>query len=102
MLPNIVGPILQAAQQAQNVSQVQDNERAQQATADRAQAKAVEAAGGSVGTSDADSQVDAETAGAGSQGRASHSQPEEDTQEKEDSKGVTLDEDGNPHLDIKA
>jgi hypothetical protein len=102
MLPNIVGPVLQSPQQAQNVSQIQDNERAQQANAGRAQARAIEAADGSVSTTDVDSQVDSDAAGAGSQGRAFQSESQEDLLEGDAPESVTLDDDGNPHLDIQA
>jgi len=103
--PNIVGPILQAHQQQQQVSGLRDTEENRKAHASREQARIADQAEHSVETADNDTRVHPDAGGSGSQGRAfqgesgpgEHAEPLE-----ENASGVTTDEDGRPHVDIQA
>jgi hypothetical protein len=102
--PNIVSSVLQAgvAQQAQS---------AQQDAAENAKADAAKRTGGTPGfedileieATDADGKVHTDAGGLGSQGR--HDAPPEeqpDAASAKPSEGVTLDDNGQPHLDLSA
>lgn len=68
--PNIVGPILQSNLAQRQASGIRDNEEAQKFDAERRRAAAAAQNDGTVNTEDQDMQVDADTEGSGSQGRA--------------------------------
>jgi hypothetical protein len=95
---NALGTVLQSgAQQAEQTRQADSDKNAQ---ADRAK----QTAGASDGVleveeTDADTQVHHDTGGEGSQGRLD-APPEEEEQDEQAEEGVTVDEQGNPHLDL--
>ncbi len=95
-----MGSVLQSgAQQADQTRQTDADKNAQ---ADRARATA----GGpadvlEVEETDADTQVHPDSGGEGSQGRHD-APPEEEAEEKTPVDGVTVDDNGTPHLDVSA
>jgi hypothetical protein len=93
-----LGSVLQSGLQQTEQTRQTDSDR--NAQADRAK----QTAGGSDGVleveeTDADTQVHHDTGGEGSQGRLD-APPEEDEQPEQADEGVTVDEHGNPHLDL--
>ncbi|MBN2563499.1 MAG: hypothetical protein JXQ75_21480 [Phycisphaerae bacterium] len=98
--PPSIGSVLQSG--------IQQSEQARQTDADKnAQVdRARVTAGGADGIleveeTDADTQVNPDTGGQGSQGRHD-APPEEQVEALEQPSGITIDEDGNPHLDLSA
>ena len=98
--PNLVGPILQSNLAQRQVSQVRDNERAQETSAQRQQSKAINEKDSTVETTDDDTQVHADAEGTGSQGRA-FSEPEEAEEQPGDSDSEPESEEGR-HIDFEA
>jgi hypothetical protein len=78
--------------------------RAGQAQAADRQIKALDEAGGTVETDDADTQVFADAEGTGSMGRELESEEGETGQATngDTAEGVIHDEDGQPHIDLQA
>lgn len=98
--PSSVGSVLQSpAAQAEHSRRVDADKNAQ---ADRARAAATGPdAVIEVEATDADTKVHTESGGGGSQGRYD-APPEEEAPEQTPADGITLDEDGRPHLDLSA
>lgn len=100
--PNLVGPILQSNLTQRQVSGVRDNERAQQANADRQQNAALDEKDTTVETTDDDTRVHADAEGGGSQGRAfSNPQEEQPGPEAPESDLDARGEEGR-HIDLQA
>ena len=100
---DIASSAAQAGYKGTEVAKVRDARRAGQAqTADR-QIKAVDEAGSTVDTEDADTRVFADAEGSGSQGRPfdEGAAGKEETAET-DTRGITRDVDGQLHLDLEA
>ncbi len=74
--PNLVGPILQSNLAQRQVSQVRDNERAQETNAKRQQSNLISEKDSTVETTDDDTQVYSDAEGGGSKGRE-FTEPEE-------------------------
>ena len=98
--PNLVGPILQSNLAQRQVSQVRDNERAQETNAKRQQSNLISEKDSTVETTDDDTQIYADAEDTGSQGRA-FSEPEEDQEPPADSDTDTEREEGR-HIDFEA
>lgn len=98
--PNLVGPILQSGLMQRQVSQVRDNERAQEANAQRQQSNLINEKDSTVETTDDDTQVYTDAEGGGSQGRA-FSEPEEAQEQSADSDLDSKPEEGR-HIDFEA
>lgn len=81
--PNFVGPILQSHLTQRQVSAVRDSERNQRASADHQQAKAIDEKGSTVETAEDTTQVHTDAEGAGSQGRAFSSPPDQTSTDDE-------------------
>ncbi len=97
---NVIGSILQSG--------VQQNEQARQTDAEKnAQLDRARQTGGGpadvmeVEETDADTRVDADSAGQGSQGRHD-APPEEEAEEQTAREGITVDDQGKPHIDLSA
>jgi hypothetical protein len=103
--PNLAGAILQAGVQQQNVARVQDSEREQQENAALKGAQRSEHASEAIGDQDDETQVNSDSEGAGSQGRAFQSS-DDDPATTDDSAtsagGISRDEDGQLHIDLEA
>jgi len=101
--PDIVGPILQSHLVHRQVSAVRDNERAQQANANRQQARAIDEKDTTVETADDDTRVNPDSQGTGSQGRAFRGPEENEEPGPEGSEPHfdSGDEEGR-HIDLQA
>jgi len=104
--PNIVSSVLQAgvAQQAQSAKQDADENAKTDAAKRTAGSGAFEDIL-EIEATDADGKVHTDAEGLGSQGRHDappEEQPEDQPAEAGPSNGVTLDENGQPHLDLSA
>ncbi len=98
--PNVIGSVLQSG--------VTQGEQARQTDADKnAQAEAARKTAGNpmdvleVEETDSDTEVNTEAEGQGSQGRYDGA-PEEEPEQTPENDGVTLDDDGTPHVDLSA
>lgn len=98
--PNVIGSVLQSG--------VAQGEQARQTDADKnAQAEAARKTAGNpmdvleVEATDGNHQVNTEAEGQGSQGRYDGA-PEDTPPEEANSDGVTIDDDGTPHVDLSA
>jgi len=98
--PHAIGSVLQSG--------VTQGEAARQTDAEKnAQAeRARQTTGGpdailEVEETDADTQVHTDSGGSGGQGRHD-APPEEDLEEQAQTDGITIDDNGNPHLDLSA
>lgn len=101
--PNIIGSVLQSgeAQRVQSTDRDKSENAKAQAVRDSNQTTAGEDIL-EVEATDADTQVHADSGGLGSQGRHD-APPEEETQDQaEDRDGITVDDEGRPHLDLSA
>ncbi len=93
----------QAGIQAGEVAKDRDARRSGNADAARRQLKAVDEAGATVDTDDADVAIFADAEGTGSEGRENlepEETPEEETQD--DGDGIRRDDDGQLHVDLEA
>ena len=101
--PDVIGPILQAGIAQRSAARALDNERGQQADADATGSKMNALAADSVGEADDDTQVFADSEGAGSQGRSDEDEQTESTAEDTSAKvGIREDDDGQLHVDLEA
>lgn len=99
--PNSIASILQSevSQRAQSKTDDADrNERARASNAASGRADAIL----EVEATDDDTQVHSDAEGSGGSGRETREHPTDETPIEESSDAVTLDEDGNPHLDLTA
>jgi len=102
MMPfDIVGPIMQSPSQASDVAKTEDAARNRQSGTTAEQAKVREVTENAIGTADEDMEVNSDSMGAGSRGRAFRDTADE-AEEPSDDTGVTKDEEGRYHLDIEA
>ncbi len=101
---DIASSAAQTSSQAREVAKVRDARRAGQANAADRHIKAVDEAGSTVDTEDADTQVFADAEGSGSQGRPfdEGQTPEQEPTGDNASDGITRDDDGQLHLDLEA
>ncbi len=90
--------------QAREAVKEREARRAGQVQAADRQVKSIDEAGSTVDTDDADTQVFADAEGTGSAGREFEEEGGDDAQSAAETSddGVTHDEDGKPHLDLKA
>ncbi|MBI4716208.1 MAG: hypothetical protein HY763_00225 [Planctomycetes bacterium] len=100
----IAASAAQAAAQARETAASRESRRAEDVLAAGRQSRAVDEAGTTVDTADADTQVFTDSEGAGSQGRAFDSQPDADAAPApaDSASGVTRDPNGRLHLDLQA
>lgn len=99
--PSAIGSILQSpAAQGEQARQIDAEKNAQ---ADRAQATtAGPDAVVEIEATDADTKVHTDSGGGGSQGRHDAPPEEEEAGKQAPPDGITVDEDGRPHLDLSA
>jgi hypothetical protein len=83
------------------VSSVRDNERAQQASADRQQTNAIDEKDTTVETTDDDTRIHPDAEGTGSQGRP-FSNPEDQQPDEEEPRDPDSGDDEGRHIDLTA
>jgi len=100
---DIASSAAQAALQAREVARERAGSAAGQGNAAQRQVKAVDEAGSTVETEDADNQVFTDAEGSGSQGKPfEDDRPSDGTEGKEPEEGVIRGEDGRLHVDLEA
>lgn len=100
---DIASSAAQAALQAREVARERAGSAAGQGNAAQRQVKAVDEAGSTVETEDADNQVFTDAEGSGSQGKPfEDDRPAEEAEATESEDGVIRGEDGRLHLDLEA
>lgn len=102
---NISASILQSTQTQQQAAGIQQAEGDAQDQAFRAEVRAVEQRDGTVFSGDDDTRINADGGGGGSQGRAFRENGEETLGQEEAAAldvGITVDETGQPHVDLEA
>ena len=94
----------QSGVQSQEVAKGRDAQRANTANAANRQTQAIEEAGSTVDTEDADNRVFTDAEGSGSEGRPFDEEATAEQQPKgqEADGGITRDENGRIHLDLEA
>lgn len=102
--PNFIGSAIQSGQAQRQAGESREVEELRNANANAKQVARNEEMDSTVETTDADTQVNTEGGGLGSQGRQSAEESEEHGQEEEDSAkgGFSVDVDGQMHLDLEA
>jgi len=101
---DIASSAAQSGIRAKEVADAREAGRAGTANAADRQAKAIEESGTTVDTDDADSRVFADAEGTGSQGRPLEEEEAAGAEEAEESvpNGITRDDSGDIHVDIRA
>jgi hypothetical protein len=102
--PPVASSAAGAPLQARDAAEIVEARRAGQQHAIRRQAQSMSDAGATVETTDADARVFSDTEGTGSQGRELGDQDTggDAPARQKDSKGITIDADGQMHLDLEA
>ena len=102
--PNVVGPIVQSNATQQQAAKALERERLQQSNAVDAGNKLSEKAADTVDETGSDTRVDADSEGAGSQGRFTGDEQSEKKQEEDQptDSGIRRDGDGQLHVDLEA
>jgi hypothetical protein len=104
--PVLPSSVAQSGHQARELAAEKGARQAGEAHAAHRQTRAVDEAGSTVDTADADNRVFTDAEGGGSQGRFTEETPEEAESESQDPRspqtGVTRDAQGQLHLDIQA
>jgi hypothetical protein len=104
--PNSIGSAIQGAEAQRRSSESQATEEARTAHAHNKQASRNEEMDSTVETTEADTRVNTDGGGLGSQGRFHAGEGEEAEQEEQEQQnphsGITIDEQGRPHIDLEA
>jgi hypothetical protein len=103
--PSIPASVLQSTQAQQQAVGIQKADTDAQDQAFRAEIRAVEQRDGTVFSGDDDTRINPDGGGTGGQGRAFREGGEETPATEEESRsgtGITIDESGQPHVDLEA
>lgn len=100
---NYIGPFIQTTQQSADVARVRDTEANRADAVNRETARINDTRDNTVETADEGNEIDNEAEGKGSQGRPFSQTPAEDAApDDKPTGGITIDDDGQAHLDLEA
>jgi len=104
--PNFISSAIQGTESQRRSSESYATEEARTAHAQNKQVSRNEEMDSTVETTEADTRVNADGGGLGSQGRSLEGEGEEAAQEEQEQQdqhsGITVDEQGQPHVDLEA